>query len=244
MTRQEVIVQACDQCMKELYSYAKPSVTWEEFVSENKAYKEHNKLYKNYQAAFNGKEKNSELWEQYRLTYPLWENKSMVECIGPAPFEFYYLPEEVLKDICDSYIYAYKINDQQELIDTIETLKNYCKNPIINVYVEPTEDRFGYRTYEHPDNLEKQLTDLIPYSGFDKSAIAESIQNKFFEFLDMAGEFYSWDKDLISFNMSVYLGASPSSNKELVIENWKKYRNKDIEIDEEQIKTEYYGCDE
>ena len=32
--------------------------------------------------------------------------------------------------------------------------------------------------------------------------------------------------------MNVYLGASPNSNKEKVIENWKVYRNKDISIDE------------
>ena len=244
ITRQEVISQACEQCMKELYSYAKPNITWDSFVEENKEYNKNHKLYINYQKAFDNKEKDSGLWEQYKLTYPSWENKSMVECIGPAPFEFYYLPEEVLKNICDSYIYSYKLDEHQELLNIINILKEYCKNPTIDTYVEPTEDRFGYRTYEHPDNLEKQLTDLIPDSGFDKSAIAETIKNKFFEFLDMAGEFYSWNKDLISFNMSVYLGASPNSNKEAVIKNWKEYRNKDIEINEEQIKNNYYGDDE
>ena len=60
----------------------------------------------------------------------------------------------------------------------------------------------------------------------------------------MAGNFYNWNRDLNSFNMSVYLGASPCSNKDTVIENWKKYRNQDIEIDEEQIKKDYYGEDE
>ena len=39
--------------------------------------------------------------------------------------------------------------------------------------------------------------------------------------------------------MSVYLGPSPNSNKEAVIENWKKYRNKDIEIDESKYNDEY-----
>ena len=58
----------------------------------------------------------------------------------------------------------------------------------------------------------------------------------------MAGEFFSWGYELNSFNTSVYLGPSPNySNKEAVVENWKKYRNKDIKIDEEQIKKEYYG---
>ena len=46
--------------------------------------------------------------------------------------------------------------------------------------------------------------------------------------------------DLNSFNTNVYLGASPNSNKEAVIENWKKYRNKDIEIDESKYNEENY----
>ena len=60
----------------------------------------------------------------------------------------------------------------------------------------------------------------------------------------MAGEFFNWNGYLNGFNTHVYLGGTPNSNKEAVIENWKKYRNKDIKIDEEQIKKEYYGDEE
>ena len=67
--------------------------------------------------------------------------------------------------------------------------------------------------------------------------------NKFFEFLDMAGNFFNWNREINSFGMSVYLGPSPNSNKDAVIKNWKKYRNTDIEIDEDAIKREYYGED-
>jgi hypothetical protein len=74
--------------------------------------------------------------------------------------------------------------------------------------------------------------------------MAKEIQNKFFEFLDMAGNFFNWNRDLNSFYMSVCLGASPNSNKQAVIDNWKKYRKQDIKIDEERIKKEYYGDDE
>ena len=72
----------------------------------------------------------------------------------------------------------------------------------------------------------------------------EEIVNKFFEFLDMAGNFFNWNGDLNSFYVSVCFGASPNSNKQAVIDNWKKYRKQDIEIDEEQIKKDYYGEDE
>ena len=56
----------------------------------------------------------------------------------------------------------------------------------------------------------------------------------------MAGKFYNSHWWLNSFNTTVYLGASPNSNKEAVIENWKKYRNKDIEIDESKYNEEDY----
>lgn len=219
MTRENVLNQAVDQCMKELYSYAYPKITWEEFVEQNKSYlkkeKEYNKL-----------------------------SKKLDFCgyLEPKPFEFYYLPKEILKDITDSYIYAYKLDSQENLLTIIDILKDYCKNPVVSKWNKKDETE-SLNTYEHPDNLETQLYDLIPDTGFETSAISENIQNKFFEFLDMAGKFFKWNRELNFFNMSIYLGASPSSNKESVIKNWKKYRNKDIEINDKQIKLEYYGED-
>ena len=162
-----------------------------------------------------------------------------------------------MKDICDSYVHAYKMDNQQELLDTIETLKNYCKEPIVDKYIDDWTDETGfhhpgYRSYDHPDNLkkeiEKYLREKFTFISYEPLKEIEShsdeLQNKFFEFLDMAGKFFNWNRELNSFNVSVYLGASPNSNKKAVIENWKKYRNQDIEIDEEQIKKDYYGEDE
>ena len=229
INRDDVLSKAVDECLKELYTLVVPKITWEKFKEECKIYSEKYKK-----------------WESERKTNSELDKKSRIECIGPAPYEFYFLPREIMKDICDSYVHAYKIDNQQELLDTIETLKNYCKEPIVDKYIDDWTDETGfhhpgYRSYDHPDNLEKQLIDLIPDSGFDKSDIAESVQNKFFEFLDMAGNFFNWNRDLNSFNISVYMGPSPHTNKETVIKNWKEYRNQDIEINEEQIKKDYYG---
>ena len=245
MTRHEVLGQAVDQCMKELYSYAYPKIEWDKFIEDNNVYRVKESLWTQYRRAFHDREKKPEEWEKNQKEYPNWTSEmSITECIGPKPFEYYFLPREILKDICDNYVYAYNIDSQQQLLDIIATLKNYCKEPIIDKWIEGENGDPGHRGYDHPDNLVKQLTDLIPDSGFDKSAIVESVQNKFFEFLDMAGKFYNWNRDLNSFNMSVYLGASPNSNKEAVIENWKKYKGIDIEIDEEKMKKEYYDDDE
>ena len=227
ISRNNVLSKAIDDCLEELYTLVVPKVTWEEFKEECKIYSEKYKK-----------------WESERKINPELDKKSKKECIGPAPYEFYYLPREIMKDICDSYVHAYQLDSHQELLDTIETLKNYCKKPIVDKYIDDWTDENGlhhpgYRGYDHPDNLEKEINKII-----DDEDISQLIQNKFFEFLDMAGKFFNWNRDLNTFNCSVYLGPSPNSNKEGVIENWKEYRNKDIEIDEEQIKKDYYGDDE
>lgn len=233
MTKDNVISDAIEKCLKELYTLAVPSITWEEFEKECIEYSEKYKK-----------------WESERKENKELENKSRKECIGPAPYEFYYLPSEIIKDICNSYVYAYELDRHQNLLDTIETLKNYCKEPVVDKYVNDWTDETGfhhpgYRDYDHPDNLEKEIDKIITnYKGGkmpDQELLTNNIKNKFFEFLDMAGEFYNWNRDLNTFNCSVYLGPSPNSNKEAVIENWKEYRNQDIEIDEEQIKKNYYG---
>ena len=230
MTKDNVISDAIEKCLKELYTLAVPSITWEKFEKECIEYSEKYKK-----------------WESERKENKELENKSRKECIGPAPYEFYFLPREITKDICDSYVHAYKMDNQQELLDTIETLKNYCKEPIVDKYIDDWTDETGlhhpgYRGYDHPDNLVKEITKILTkYDDSMDSEQGEEIVNKFFEFLDMAGEFFNWNRDLNTFNCSVYLGPSPNSNKEAVIENWKEYRNQDIEIDEEQIKKDYYG---
>ena len=242
LTRSNILGEAVDKCMKELYSYAQPHIEWNEFVKENKIYSDKYKAWERYNHLSKLESKNKEELKEYSCYPSNWKGKSLVECIGPRPYEFYYLPKDILKDIVDNYVYVYKIDEQQNLLDIIEILKNYCKEPIVDKWIEGENELDpGHRGYDHPDNLEKQLIDLIPDSGFDRSAIAESVQSKFFEFLDMAGNFYNWNRDLNSFNMSVYMGPSPYSNKETVIKNWKEYRGEDIEINEEQIKKDYYG---
>ena len=199
MSRNEVISKAVDECIKELYSYAVPHIEWEDFIKENKNYKE-----------------------------------------GPKPYEFYYLPRKITEDICNNYIYSYNLDEQKNLLDIIQILKNYCKDPIVEKY---TEDCSGYRNYTRPENLKNELRKYFS-ENFDLTFSEDSyedIQNIFFKFLDMAGKFFNWNSTLNKFSFNVYLGASPSSNKEAVIENWKKYRNKDIEIIEDKINEAYYS---
>ena len=247
VTRNSVLSDAIDKCMKELYSLAVPSITWENFIKENEEYIRKEQEYDCYRKAFKSRESDPRTWEEWNVIRPDWKDKSIHECIGPRPYEFYYLPKDILKDIFDNYVHAYKIDTQKELLDTINILKDYCKSPIVDKYIDDYTDKnglyhTGYRGYDHPDNLVKEVTKILTkYDDSMDSEQGEEIVNKFFEFLDMAGKFYNWNRDLNTFSMNVYLGASPNSNKEAVIRNWKEYRGKDIESDEKQIERNYYG---
>lgn len=228
ITRRDVLADAIDKCIRELYSLAQPEVNYDDFIEENKKFLEKEKEY-------------------YSL--PEDNRPSYHEYMGPKPYEFYYLPKEVFKEIADSYVNAYKFDDKQEFLDTINLLKEYCKDPIVDKWIEGPiykdgTQAPGHRGYEHPDNLEKELNQILKEyfndSETDPNAVAKELQNKFFEFLDMAGNFYNFNRYLNGFNMHVYLGGTPNSNKEAVIENWKKYRNTDIEINEEQYYNDQY----
>ncbi len=245
LTRSNILGEAVDKCMKELYSYAQPHIEWNEFVDENKRY---SKKYKEWEE-FKRIEAKANTTNEESIILCLhsdWKGKSCIECIGPRPYEFYYLPKEILKDIIDNYVYVYKIDNQQNLLDIIEILKNYCKEPIIDKWIEGENGFPGHSGYDHPDNLEKETNKLLckQFNSPELSGISTKVTNKFFEFLDMAGKFFSWNSELNSFYQSVYLGCSPHSNKDIVIKNWKEYRGKDIEINEEEIKKEYYGDEE
>ena len=229
ISRNDVLSKAVDDCLEELYTLVVPKITWEKFKEECKIYSEKYKK-----------------WESERKINSELDKKSRIECIGPAPYEFYFIPREITKDVCDSYVHAYKIDNQQELLDTIETLKNYCKEPIVDKYIDDWEDEHGhhpgYRSYDYPDNLEKEIKKILGDIAEDNEYYQDELQNKFFEFLDMAGDFYSWNSEINAFNTEIYLGPSPHSAREKVIENWKKYRNTDIEIDsDEQIMENWYG---
>lgn len=213
MTRREVLSKAAWNCMKELYSKVQPMVDWDDFIQQNQDYSEKYKQ-----------------WEQ------MPDRPNIEEFCGPRPYEFYYLPKDVMKEITDSYVDAYKIDAHKELLDIIDVLKKYCNEPIEEAYIEESDGE-KRRGYIHPLPIQECIAGIL--RGYyddsecsDHITVARELCEEFFHYLDKAGKFYTWNSDINAFNTTVYLGPSPNSNKEAVIKNWKKYRNKDITIDE------------
>lgn len=213
MTRKDVLERASLECLKELYSKVQPSVDWDDFMQQNK----------NYSIRY-------EQWEQMENRPPI------EEFCGPCPYEFYYLPKQVMKEIADSYVRAYKIDNHQNLLDIIEILKDYCNNPIEEAYVEKSDGKVR-RDFVHPLPIQEWIAGIL--KGYyddseygDHSTVAKELCEEFFHYMDKAGKFFSWNYDMNAFNTTVYLGPSPYTDKETVIKNWKIYRNKDITIDD------------
>lgn len=216
ITRSDVISKASMDCFKELYSKVQPAVDWDDFMQQNKDY---SKKYKE--------------WEERTRK---GEILSIEEFCGPRPYEFYYLPKDVFKEIADSYVRAYELDAQSNLLDIIEILKGYCNKPIEEAYVEESDGE-RRRGYIHPSPIQEWTAGIL--RGYyddsecgDHGTVAKELCEEFFHYLDKAGKFYCWNHDLNAFNMAVYLGPSPCSNKETVIRNWKLYRDKTIYIDE------------
>jgi len=238
ITKSDVLEKAVDNCMKVLYSLAQPHIEWDEFVKENKIYSNKYKAWERYYKLSKQEALSEEELKEFSAYPNEWKYKSLEDCIGPAPFKFYYLPRNILEEVVNNFVYAYELDQHQQLLDTIHILKNYCEDPIVK-HIKKEEDQ---PEYDHPDNLKTEVTKLLNMyfhnSDCDLFSIAEDIEKIFFEFLDMAGKFFYWNGYLEAFNCAVYLGASPYTNKQEVIDNWKKYRNKTIKIDDSEYDNE------
>lgn len=238
ITRKTVLKHAVEECIKELYSLAQPHIDWKEFKKECKNYSNRFETWEIFRRAQIKKNEFPQEWEHQKIVHPNWENKSITECIGPRPFEYYYLPDKVKDTIVEGYVDAYKLDSQQELLDTIEILKNYCNDPIIDKWIDDDEHHSGYKSYVRPACLKANIVEFLEahYDLRDSEYNSDSqeILDMFFEFLDMAGNFFNWNSELNFFNTNVYLGSSPSSNKQAVIDNWKIYRKTNIEIDDNE----------
>ena len=87
----------------------------------------------------------------------------------------------------------------------------------------------GYRGYEHMPTVEEQVKLTLKMSNIDNPELAKNIADIFRNFIKNRRDFYRFDRDSEKFNYSVYLGASPTTAKDQVIEYWKA-KGVDVEI--------------
>lgn len=164
-------------------------------------------------------------------------------------YERHYLSHEEFKHISEKYKDAYNIKSHWQ--DDIEVLENYVKNGgNKDKYIEAHTDEKGnyhpgYRSYEKVDPISDQIYDSLKAEIGDECAeLSKKILAVILDTIETCKEYYKFDREESSFDCSVALGPSPTSNAETVIEYWKS-QGIDIEIEERNPlllwDMDYYG---
>jgi hypothetical protein len=157
----------------------------------------------------------------------------------------YYLSMEEFEYIRNKYVEAYGL--KSHWIPNIELLESYLKEGgSKDKYIPETmeENGFihpGYCSYEKVKSLTEQLKECIS----DKETL-NKVTNIVFDTINECKNFYRFDRELSDFNVSIALGASPTSNKETVEKYWES-QGKPIKIvDRNPLllwEMDYYGKD-
>ena len=96
-----------------------------------------------------------------------------------------------------------------------DILKDYFKKPIVDKWIEPkNEIDPGHRGYEHPEPMPEE-----------HRVVAE-------KYLDMANDFFNWNRDLNALYFNV-CNVSPCSNKDTVEKWYHEHGDPDFKIPED-----------
>ena len=131
-------------------------------------------------------------------------------------FERYYLSIDNLKYIVKNYINAYHIGNDWE--DNIDLLLNYITSKDSVTYISER------REYELITPLQNITNDY----------------EKVISLINTCRKFYNKDSELEKFNFRIFLGASPSSNKEKVKKYWINHGRPKFNIKEFNIEDIIY----
>ena len=160
-------------------------------------------------------------------------------------YDRHYLSQEEFFYIRDKYKKAYGI--QSHWRDDIEVLEEYLnKGGNKDKYIEDWEDEHGhhpgYRSYEEVPPLVDQISDcLVKYALSDiANEMAKEVTSIVMENIKNCKNYYRFDREEESFDCSIALGASPTSNPETVKQWWKDNYNVDIEIEEHNPRLFWY----
>ena len=133
-------------------------------------------------------------------------------------YNSHYLPWKAYEAIKEDFVEAYEL--KPKLPGTIEILKGYFKEPIVDKWIEgKDENEPGHRGYEYPEPMDDET--------YEKAC----------KYLDMANDFYNWNRDInyFYFNVSNY---SPCSNRETVEKWWHEHGDPDFKLPEDSFWTD------
>lgn len=160
----------------------------------------------------------------------------------------YYLSQEEFKYILNKYVNAYRLQD--EWSSNMDVLISYLnEGGYRDKWIEDRVDENGthhpgHRGYENVPPMNKQILDIISKYGCGEGEMYKELCSTISETIEGCKNYYKFDREYSSFTVSVALGASPTSNPEVVKEYWRT-QGVDLKIEERNPllfwEKEYYG---
>ena len=219
LDRKKIIERAYNECMTEMYAKAQPSVDFNELLEGVK----------------NGK---------------------IIDTDKEPVHDRYYLSYEEFHYILDKYVNAYGL--KETWTSNLELLERYFKGEgrkDIWIPEKVDDDGFrhpGYRSSEAVPHIKETFKEILNNCGDIKvddetlNKISNKLANRVLTYIADCKDFYRFDRDETSFKAGIALGASPTSNKEIVEKYWKE-NGVNIEIKERNPNLlwdkDYYGDD-
>ena len=217
LNRESVLEKAYHDCMVEMYRKSQPSASYDEYV-------------KMYKAGVLRDDDHDRVYNRH------------------------YLSREEYEYILDKYVDAYGMSERWN--DYVDTVKRYFGDESPNdtwVPEKVDEDGFkhpGYRGYEYLPHFSKVIEgiikDMVAKNEWDIEKVSMAIYDAVINRIETCQRFYKFDREESGFHVSVGLGASPTCNKDAVINYWKE-KGVDIEIVDRNPDTfwekDYYGSD-
>lgn len=152
----------------------------------------------------------------------------MTDKTQPYVYQRHYLSDEEAKYIANKYIDAYRFNNEwYSNIDLlIKDLKEGCT---VDKWIERKGNNPGYKGYEKRKPLKKRFKDILDECNVNDKKVLKKLVDEVFDYIENRKNFYRFDNEENKFNFNVFLGACPTSNKQMVIDYWKE-QGKDITI--------------
>ena len=162
-------------------------------------------------------------------------------------YEQHYLSQEEYIYILDKYLDAYNIRAKWK--EDVEVVEEYLNNGgSKDKYIPDEYDEngklvsIGHRGYEKVPPIKEQiLQEMYKWLPEEEShAVSINIAKIIMNTISECKNFYKFDHEEASFRISVALGASPTSNPEIVKKYWKEKTGEDIQIEERNPKLFWY----
>jgi hypothetical protein len=197
-TREDILEQACIECLTEMYAKAQPPLDFKQYYEDVKS----GKISK--------------------------EDKV---------YEYHYLSSAEINYIVNKYVDIYAIDTQW--IDHTGLIFKYLKEGGIRVTYQDNK-----KEYVNQDPLKDVVKQVLINHDVLDTELLDDLVNSVFNIISNCKSFYKLDKEVQTFKNTIYLGVSPCSNKESVIQYW---LNKGVNITIEDRnplllwEMDYYG---